>query len=76
MDSKEGEKGTAEGTLVDTQEKNTYKEDTHTNIYICIFAIVLYGSTSLAQTIFNKTILATYPFIIPPSREKYHKFIY
>lgn len=32
------------------------------SMFIGISAIVLYGSTSLAQTIFNKTILATYAF--------------
>ncbi len=30
--------------------------------YIGAIAIVLYGTTSLAQTIFNKKVLATYPF--------------
>lgn len=31
--------------------------------YIGAIAIVLYGTTSLAQTIFNKKVLATYPLM-------------
>ena len=31
------------------------------NLLIAISAIFLYGITSLAQTVFNKKVLATYP---------------
>lgn len=45
---------------------NTTKESNHNytppkaSIFVSLSAITLYGITSLAQTIFNKKVLATY----------------
>jgi len=48
----------------DTKTKAPDKSTTGGNpsFYVSLTAILLYGSTSLAQTIFNKKVLATYEF--------------
>jgi len=69
--TKDGEPN--EGGIINAEERKELKSDdvivslekpvpANTSIYVSVMAIVLYGSTSLAQTIFNKKILATYEF--------------
>jgi solute carrier family 35 protein len=43
------------------EKKEEWKKEKH-SLVVSVSAILLYGTTSLAQTIFNKKILATYDF--------------
>jgi len=54
---------TPDTSLAQTETTDTpIKPTAPTSLFISLSAILLYGSTSLAQTIFNKKVLATYEF--------------